>query len=147
MKIIKKIRFGTGPAQNTGGLSIALLSAAGFGAILFVFIAGFFLYTNTQSLVAAKDWVEHTQEVLTSLQTASQQGDRIEFNMRLYVLNKDDAQLSSARYNAIALRTSALHIHNLVADSSQQTGSSLDLLACSSHLNSFLRGSAASVRV
>ncbi len=147
MKTITKIRLmGRAPA-GSGSVSIALLSAAGFGAILFVFVAGFFLYANTQRLVAAKDWVEHTQEVLTSLQTASQQADRIEFNTRLYLLNKDEAQLSSARFNAISLKTSALHIHNLVADSAQQTRSSGDLLACSARLNDFLRGSAASIPI
>ncbi len=124
---------------NLGTFSIVLLAAAACGAIIFTLVAGFFVYSNTRSLVSAKDWVEHTQEVLTSLQTASQQADRIEFSTRLYVLNQDEAQLSTARYSAISLKVAALRIANLVVDNPAQVRNSQGLTACSARLNDLVR--------
>ncbi len=129
------------PSQgaNTGTLSIALLVAAGFGAMLFTLVAGFFLYANTQSLVAAKDWVEHTQEVLTSLQTASLQVDRIEFSTRLFLVNKDERELNTARLSAISLETIAFRVEALVQDNPAQLQSGKKLSACASGLNRAVR--------
>ncbi len=124
---------------NFGTFSIVLLSAAAFGAIIFTLVAGFFVYSNTQSLVSAKDWVEHTQEVLTSLQTASQQADRIEFSTRLFTLNHDEAQLSTARYSAISLKVVALRVANLVVDNPAQSRTAEGLTACSARLNDWVR--------
>ena len=132
---------------NMGGFSIALLSAAGFGAILFTLTAGFFLFSNTQSLVTAKDWVEHTQEVLTGLQTASQLADRIEFSTRLYALNKDESQLSIARYSAISLKVAALHVRTLVADNPMQVQNAEQLIGCGSRLNGFVRDTVQAVPI
>ncbi len=124
---------------NSGAFSIVLLSAAAFGAIIFTLVAGFFVYSNTRSLVSAKDWVEHTQEVLTALQTASQQADRIEFSSRLYVLNHDEAQLSNARYSAISLKVAALRVANLVVDNPVQLRNSENLSLCAARLNDWVR--------
>ncbi len=131
--------------RNSGTFSIVLLSAAAFGAIFFTLTAGFFVYSNTQSLVSAKDWVEHTQEVLTSLQSSSQLADRIEFSTRLFLLNRDELQLSNARYSAISLRVTALRVANLVADNPVQVSHAADLTACAERLNGEVRGSIAAV--
>ncbi len=131
--------------MNSGTFSIVLLSAAAFGAIFFTLTAGFFVYSNTQSLVAAKDWVEHTQEVLTSLQSSAQLADRIEFSTRLYLLNRDEMQLSNARYSAISLRVTALRVANLVVDNPVQVRHAAGLTACAERLNREVRGGIAAV--
>ncbi len=107
-----------------------MLTAAAAGALLFTLTAGFFVYSNTQSLVAAKDWVEHTQEVLTSLQTASLLVDRIEFSERLYALDKDESQLNTAHLSAIGLEAVSLRLHMLVSDNPGQTHNWQTLTAC-----------------
>ena len=119
--------------------SIALLVLAGLGAAFFTLVAGFFVYLNTQALVSAKDWVEHTQEVLSALQSAGQGIDRIEFGSRLYVLNKDEAQIFSARLSAVGLETSAHHIAALTSDNSLQARNSQQLLSCSQQLSDSVR--------
>lgn len=119
--------------------SIALLAVAGLGAVLFTVVAGFFLYINTQALVAAKDWVEHTQEVLSALQSAGQNLDRIEFGSRLYIVNKDEAQIFSARLSAISLQTGARHIATLTVDNAVQMGNSRQLISCSQQLSDSIR--------
>ncbi len=116
--------------SGVGNSYIAMLAAAGTGALLFTLTAGFFVYSNTQSLVAAKDWVEHTQEVLNSLQNASLLVDRIEFSERLYALNKDESQLNIAYLSAIGLETVALRLHMLVSDNSGQSQNSQTLTTC-----------------
>ncbi len=130
---------------NTGTFSIVLLSVVGFGAVLFTITAGFFVYSNTQALVAAKDWVEHTQEVLTSLQTASQLADRIEASTRLYVLKEDSFQLATARYSAISLKVTALHVRTLVSDNPAQSRNSGGFIACADHVSEFVRGSVTAI--
>jgi len=127
-------RSSTGPRSvalaEAGDSYVTMLTTAGAGALLFTLMAGFFVYSNTQSLVVAKDWVQHTQEVLTSLQTASLLVDRIEFSERLYTLDKDENQLNTAHLSAIGLESVALRLHMLVSDNAGQTHSSQTLTAC-----------------
>ncbi len=124
---------------DLGNSSIVLLAAAGFGALLFTLGAGSFVYANTRSLVSAKDWVEHTQEVLTSLQTASLLTDRIEYSIRLYSLNHDEAQLMTARQSAVGLESSAMRIQRLTVDNPQQAYTASTLVSCSASVTSAVR--------
>ncbi len=129
------------PSQAGGSASgsLVLLGATGFGAMILTVVAGFFLYFNTQNLVAAKDWVEHTQEVLSAVQTAGQGVDRVEFGIRLSSLNRDPAQLLIARLSAISLHTQARHIASLTADNPSQLRESQQLVACSDTLENAVR--------
>ncbi len=119
--------------------SLLLLGATGFGAMLFTLVAGFFVYFNTQNLVSAKDWVEHTQEVLSALQAAGQGIDRVEFGIRLYAMNRDQAQILSSRLSAIGLHTEARHIATLTSDNPAQTHEAQQLMACSDTLENTVR--------
>ena len=119
--------------------SVSLLIAAGVGTLLFTLVAGLLLYSNTRSLVAAKDWVEHTQEVLTSVQSGSQLIDRIEFSTRLYALNKDEYQRSIVRFSAISLATTGRHLTTLVADNSTQNQNVRNFTAGAAELNQAVR--------
>ena len=132
----------TSPSQRakgrTGSVNIntvAIILAAAVGAVLFTLGAGAVLYNNTQRLTSAAQWVQHTQEVLSSLQRASLLTERVEYRTRLYTINGDDDDLSRARGAANALITSAAHIRAQVADNSGQTANVESLAACSSRLS------------
>lgn len=68
---------------------MAIIVAAGVGAVLFTLAAGAVLYNNTRTLTTAAQWVQHTQEVMGSLQRASQQVERVEYRARLTSVRLD----------------------------------------------------------
>jgi hypothetical protein len=51
--------------------AVVLLVVAAAGALGFMLAAGVFVYGNTRSLITSGEWVQHTQEVITSLQRVS----------------------------------------------------------------------------
>src|SRR5579863_2178869 len=111
-----KSRF-TGPDAT-----IALLIAAAAGTLLSMVIVWVLMYGNTQRLITSGNWVQHTQEVLASLQRASQLTERIESNARLYLVTGDEDMLNRARTGANLLVTTAAHLRMLVSDNLEQTG-------------------------
>jgi diguanylate cyclase (GGDEF)-like protein len=120
--------------------AVAIIIAAGIGAVLFTIVAGAVLYSNTQTLTTAAQWVQHTQEVLNSLQRASNFAERVEYRSRLYAFSGDDDNLSRARAAANSLGTSAAHVRSLVADNPSQTANVDSLVACASRLSDLLAG-------
>jgi diguanylate cyclase (GGDEF)-like protein len=129
----KKGRQGTGNA-------VAIIIAAGIGAVLFTLAAGLVLNNNTRTLTSAAQWVQHTQDVLSSLQRASLLAERVEYRSRLYTFNGDEDDLNRARTAANALVTSSSHIRSQVADNRNQTASVESLASCSARLSDSLSG-------
>jgi diguanylate cyclase (GGDEF)-like protein len=119
---------------------VAIIIAAGIGAVLFTLAAGTVLYSNTQTLTTAAQWVQHTQEVLISLQRASNFAERVEYRSRLYQFDSDEDDLSRARNASNGLTTSAAHIRSLVADNPNQIKNVDSLAACASRLSDLLAG-------
>jgi diguanylate cyclase (GGDEF)-like protein len=113
---------------------------AGCAVVLFTVAAGFLVYANTQRLIAAADWVQHSQEVLSSLQRASLLTERIQYRSRLYLLTGQDDQLSRARTSANQLQVAVEHIRSLVADNAVQTSNVQNLAAQAGQLNQILDG-------
>ncbi|WP_263353810.1 diguanylate cyclase [Acidicapsa acidisoli] len=101
--------------------AVALLIAAAIGAVCFTVMAGALVYGNTRSLISSGEWVQHTQEVLASLQRVSLLTERIEYRSRLYTLTGNEEQLTRARASANQLETTLVHLKVLVADSDYQT--------------------------
>src|SRR6202012_2590876 len=66
--------------------SIPMLLTAATVCILFMLIAGGLVYGNTRRTITAANWVEHTQEVMNSLRTASQMSERVESSAELYLI-------------------------------------------------------------
>jgi diguanylate cyclase (GGDEF)-like protein len=126
--------------RQGSGNAVAIIIAAGIGAVLFTLAAGSVLYNNTRTLTAAAQWVQHTQEVLSSLQRASLLVERIEYRSHLYTLNGDEDDLNRARGAANGLVTSSAHIRSLVADNQGQTSSVDNLANCASRLADSLAG-------
>jgi diguanylate cyclase (GGDEF)-like protein len=82
--------------------------------------AGFLEYANTQRLISAGDWIQHTQEVLSSLQRSSLLAERVEYRTRIYSITGEDDQLNRARTSANNLKTSIAHLETLVTDNPAQ---------------------------
>jgi len=129
LNLRQRILFMTGP--NSG---VALLVAAAIGAVLFMVVAGAFVYGNTRSLISSGEWVQHTQDVLASLQRVSLLIERIEYRSRLYTLTGNEEQLTRTRASANQLDTTLVHLRTLVADSSYQMANFQSLNACSQDL-------------
>ena len=113
---------------------IALIVAVALASLFFTASAGIFLYRTTQDLIASSTWVEHTKDVLATLQTASFQIERVGNGSRLYTLTKDEDQLNAARSNASAFSTSVVHLRTMVADNQNQTANIEALELCSTDL-------------
>jgi diguanylate cyclase (GGDEF)-like protein len=121
--------------QFTGSRSpVAMLIAAACGAVLFTLIAGALVYNTTEKLIAANQWVEHTEEVLSSLQRASLLTERVEYRARLYLLTGDEEQLNRAQTAVVLLNTTASHLRILVADNRTQDANVENLSACAATL-------------
>ena len=124
------------PARHrpASGNAVFIIIAAFIGAVLFTLGAGAVLYLNTQQLTAAAERVQHTQDVLSSLQRASLLSERVLYRTHLYLLDKDEDDLNLARSSANNLVTSSVHVHALVADNPDQKSNSQSLSECASRL-------------
>jgi len=125
-----------GPSASRN--AVVIIIASFIGAVLFTLGAGAVLYVNTQNLTAAAERVQHTQEVLSSLQRASLLSERILYRSRLFTLDKDDDDLNLARSAANNLVTSSVHIHTLVADNPAQNTNAQSLSACATRLSDMM---------
>ena len=119
------------PARHrpASGNAVFIIIAAFIGAVLFTLGAGAVLYLNTQKLTAAAERVQHTQDVISSLQRASLLSERVLYRTHLYLLDKEEDDLNLARSAANNLVTSAVHIHTLVSDNPNPTLSTLIAIA------------------
>lgn len=133
---MSQLKFRAANSNST----VPLLIAAAAGAVLFLVLAGFFVYENTQRLNSASHWVQHTQEVLLSLQRASQLTERIDYNAQLYALTGDEEQLNRARSTANLLSTAAAHLGLLVPDNPEQIANQQKLAAGAARLSQIMNG-------
>ena len=122
------------------GRPVAMLIATASFAVLFILAAGALLFTNTQRLISAGKWVEHTQDVLSALQRSSQLSERIELRTRIYLLTGEEDQLNRARISANLLETETTHIESLVADNPGQEKNAQDLRTETIELTQLLKG-------
>src|ERR1700728_1677278 len=101
--------------------ALLLLLLAATGAVLFMVLAGVLVYKNTRSLISSAGWVQHTQEVLASLQRVSLLVERIEYRTSLYTATGNAEQMGRAHASASQLDTTLTHLQALVSDSEYQT--------------------------
>ncbi len=128
--LISIVDAATPGTVNTRDRTVPLLVFAALGAILFICAAALFVYNNTHDVVSSRDWKDHSQEVLTTLQQTSQRLDRIEFSVRLYSTEKNDEDLATAQSTAIVLDTGIVHLGDLVKDNASQLGRALTMHKC-----------------
>jgi len=115
---------------NTKDNTVPLLLLAAAGAIFFICASAFFVYNTTEHLVASRDWRDHSQEVLNTLQLTSQRLDRIDFSSRLYSIEKNEQDIAAAQSNAILLDTGLVHLVDLVKDNAAQIARTNELHKC-----------------
>jgi diguanylate cyclase (GGDEF)-like protein len=120
--------------------AVTLLIAAALGAILFTVAAGSTVYQNTRKLISEAEWVQHTQEVLSSLQRVSLLIERIEYRSRLYTVTGNEEQLSRARASANQMDATLAHLRMLVADNLYQTTNVQTLDICTRELAQSVNG-------
>lgn len=117
---------------------VVLLVISAFGAVLFTVLAGALVFGNTRELISSAEWVQHTQDVLASLQRVSLLTERIEYRSRLYSLTGNVEQLRRAQASGNQLETTVAHLKVLVQDNSDQISNLQNLNVCSQHLNQSL---------
>lgn len=100
---------------------IPLLLVCALGAIAFTCVGGFIVYSNTQHMIETRDWLDHSHNVLTSLQGQSQRLDRIDYEMQLYNATRDPSQLRAAQSAAVSMHAGVLNLGGLLRDNSSQT--------------------------
>jgi diguanylate cyclase (GGDEF)-like protein len=119
----------------SGSSGVPLLTAAATAAVLITVAAGTLVYGNTRRLIASAEWVQHTEDVLASLQRISLLYERIEYRTRLYLLTGNEEQAIRARASANQLETTTVRLRTQVEDNPAQTSNVQSLLTCSSELN------------
>lgn len=82
----------------------------------------------------SRNWLDHSQDVVSYLQDELRRVDRIESSLRLYQLNRDDQDLHVAQTASVALITGALHLRDAVADNASQATHAVQLQRCSDEL-------------
>jgi diguanylate cyclase (GGDEF)-like protein len=116
--------------------AIPLLVLAALGACLFIASAGWLDFSAAQRLSTSRDWIEHTQTVLATLQAESQRADRIESAIRLYQLTNDENNFHTAQSSQVAFNSGVLRLTQLVEDNPRQTAEAVRLQTCSNSLDS-----------
>jgi diguanylate cyclase (GGDEF)-like protein len=88
---------------------------------------GLVVYTRTQHLIEARNWMDHSQTVLTSIQATTQRLERIDDTMLLYQATGDVLRLETARRSAATADVSMIRLQELVKDNLSQTRHTQDL--------------------
>ena len=110
---------------------ITLILIAAVGSMLFTLGAGYFLFRNTRSLVDARSWVEHTQEVLLGIQNGSRRADQVQYNVRIFLLTHHMSDQQAGQRSALLLQSAVLHLQKLVEDNPAESENVRQLVQCS----------------
>ena len=97
-----------------------MLALATVGVSVCVSIAGWLLYISARRLNESRDWLEHSQLVISDLQQELQRLNRIEPNIQLYLFTHDEENLRNAQSSVVALYSTALHLQQVVSDNRSQ---------------------------
>jgi diguanylate cyclase (GGDEF)-like protein len=104
-----------------------MLILATIGVSICVSTAGWLLYGAARRLNDSRDWLEHSQSVVSNLQLEMQRLDRIEPAIQLFLLTHDENNLRDAQTNSVAFYSNALHLQQLVSDNRLQVVRAQDL--------------------
>jgi diguanylate cyclase (GGDEF)-like protein len=78
-------------------------------------------YSAASHLQFSREWIEHSQTIVSNLQLESQRIDRIEPAIELYQLTHDQDKFHTAETNSIALYSNSLDLQQLLKDDPAQT--------------------------
>ena len=100
-------------------VAILMLSAA--VAVGCLGAGGITVYRNLRQTNKERNWVDHSQVVLSNLQTESQRLERLDFNLQLFAATGDRSKLRSAEQPLSNLYADILQLQELVRDNKSQT--------------------------
>ena len=100
---------------------ILLLICSALIAIASICAGAAVVYLKTQHFMEARDWVDHTQAVLTALQSQNQRLERIDSSMQLYRATHDELHIRTAHTAVAGLEVGVLRLRDLVKDNASQT--------------------------
>jgi diguanylate cyclase (GGDEF)-like protein len=120
--------------------AIPLLILAAAGACLFTASAGWLHYSAATKLNESRDWIEHSQTVMSNLQSETQRLDRIDTSIRLYQLTRDGEHMRNAQSTQVTFDSGALRLEELVADNQRQSMEAQQLETCSISLGRAIAG-------
>jgi diguanylate cyclase (GGDEF)-like protein len=100
--------------------ALFMLILATIGALVCVSVAGWLLYGSARRLSESRDWLEHSQSVLSDLQQEMQRLDRIEADLQLYLLTHDENNLRTGHSAVVSFYSGALHLQQEVTDNPAQ---------------------------
>lgn len=106
------------PLKPSKVIPLLLLSA--LGALVFTVGGGLIVYSNTRHLIEIRNWLDHSQTVLSSIQTESQRLDRLSSSMQLYQATGDANYLRAAESSVSAIQNGVSNLQNLFEDNTSQ---------------------------
>jgi diguanylate cyclase (GGDEF)-like protein len=114
--------------------AVPLLIFAALGACLFIAGAGWLHYSAANTLNESHDWIEHSQTVVSNLQSETQRMERIDASLRLYRLNHDEDEARNIQSDQVSFNSGALRLAQLMSDNPTQRAEAQKLEACSESL-------------
>lgn len=100
---------------------IPLLVLSAIGAFVFTVGGGLIVYSNTRHLIEIRNWLDHSQTVLSSIQTESQRLDRLSSSMQLFQATGDANYLRASEASAAAIESGVSTLQNLLQDNASQS--------------------------
>jgi diguanylate cyclase (GGDEF)-like protein len=134
------------PPPTTGRV-IWLLVLCALGAIGFTCGGGLVVYRNTRHMIEMRDWVEHSQTVLTDFQTQTDRLNTIDYSLQLYDATGESNRFVSAQNAVAAMHLMQLQLQELVRDNPSQTRHVHELDEAIAKLSSAVNGAGGSKTV
>lgn len=106
------------PLKPSKVIPLLLLSA--IGALVFTVGGGLIVYSNTRHLIEIRNWLDHSQTVLSSIQTESQRLDRLSASMQLFQATGDINYMRAAESSLAATQSGVATLQNLFQDNASQ---------------------------
>jgi len=126
---------------------VALLVVSAAVAVVFLAAGGYTVYRNLKQTEVARDWIQHSQEVLFNLQTQQLRLERVDFNLQLYATTGSREKLHAALMPATYLAADLLQLKELVKDNPSQSRHAKELGEKEQKLADIVTSSAASKTV
>lgn len=99
---------------------IPLLVLSAIGAFVFTVGGGLIVYSNTRHLIEIRNWLDHSQTVLSNIQIESQQLDRLSSRMQLFEATGDVNYLRAAESSLAAVQSGVSNLQDLFQDNASQ---------------------------
>jgi diguanylate cyclase (GGDEF)-like protein len=114
-----------GPRKANHVFAMLVVSAA--IAVGFISAGAFTVYRNMRHTEREREWVDHSQTVLTNLQDEMRRLDRVDFNLQLYAVSKERTKLRQVGNPLALIHADLVQLEFLISDNPSQTRRAQDL--------------------